>query len=70
MGIYIIPHKLVDCFIDEYDSLSSQFQKEISTTEFFQKTLEKLNYFVKPGKYIWTEVDTINDLLYAKNSFF
>ena len=69
MGIYIIPNKLIDCFINEYHALSFQLQQEISTTEFFQKTLGKLNYFVKPGKYIWTEVDTIDDLLYAKKIF-
>ena len=70
MGLYIIPRKLIDSFLNEYYALSIQLQKEISTTEFFQKTLGKLNYFVKPGKYIWTEVDTIDDLFYAKNIYF
>ena len=70
MGIYIIPNELINSFINEYHALSTSLQQEISTTEFFQRTLGSLNYFVKPGKYVWTEVDTIDDLIYAKNSFF
>ncbi len=70
MGLYLIPQKLIKLFINEYQILTNQLQNKISTTEFFQKTLSKLNYYVKPGKYIWTEVDTIDDLKYARKIFF
>ena len=70
MVLYAIPNKLIDSFIYEYQVLHKEVKNKISTTEFFQKTIGKLNYYVKPGKYNWTEVDTIDDLSYAKKYFF
>ena len=69
MGIYCIPNNLLDTFICKFNLLSDQLKKSISTTEFFQKTIGDINYFVMPDKYIWTEVDTITDLIYAKTYF-
>ena len=69
MGIYIIPNKLVKSFIVLFKSLPIELQKNISTTEFFQKTNNKIKYFVIPDNYNWTEVDTIDDLLFAKDNF-
>lgn len=69
MGIYYIPKELIKNFISKFKNLPKEIQNKISTTEFFQKTINDLNYYVIPDKYIWTEIDTINDLFYAKKIF-
>ena len=69
MGIYIIPNKVAKSFVSFFKSLPLELQKKISTTEFFQKTNNQLQYFVIPDRYNWTEVDTIEDLLFAKENF-
>jgi len=69
MGIYSIPKLIINNFISKFKNLPNKTQNKISTTEFFQKTIKELNYYVIPDKYIWTEIDTIDDLLYAKKIF-
>ena len=69
MGIYCIPKERINKFISKFKYLPNETQNKISTTEFFQKTINDLNYYVIPDKYIWTEIDTIDDLLYAKKIF-
>ena len=69
MGIYYIPKNIINNFIFKFKKLPNETQNKISTTEFFQKTIKDLNYYVIPDKYIWTEIDTIDDLFYAKKLF-
>ena len=69
MGIYIIPNKFIYNFVKSFKLLPLELQSKISTTEFYQKTNKQINYFVMPDKYNWTEVDTLNDLSYARENF-
>ncbi len=69
MGIYIIPNKLIYNFVRSFKLLPLELQNKISTTEFYQKTSKEINYFVMPDKYNWTEVDTLDDLSYAREKF-
>lgn len=69
MGMYIIPNKLINTFISNFKLLSLKLQNKISTTEFFQKTNNQIKYYVIPDKFNWTEVDTIKDLLFARENF-
>ena len=69
MGIYIIPNKFIYNFVKSFKLLPLELQSKISTTEFYQKTNKQIKYFVMPDKYNWTEVDTINDLSYARENF-
>ena len=70
MGTYILPNFLIKNFLNSYNSLSFVDQNNISTTDFFDKSIGENDYFVMPNKYTWTEVDTLEDLAYAKSIFF
>ena len=69
MGIYIIPNRLIKEFINSFYLFEIGIQNEISTTEFFNKTIDINNYYVLPNDYKWTEIDNLNDLLYARKLF-
>ena len=69
MGTYILPKILIKNFLDSYNSLSFDDQDNISTTNFFDKSIGENDYFVMPNKYTWTDVDTLEDLAYAKSIF-
>ena len=69
MGIYVIPHYLIRNFISEFNLISPYIQNKISTTEFFQISNGKLKYYVLQVNNSWTEVDTVKDLIYAKENF-
>ena len=69
MGIYFLPQHFIKKYIDSYESMPINIRDKISTTEFFQKTKNINTFYVMPGKYSWTEVDTLDDLLYAKKNF-
>ena len=69
MGIYFLPQHFIKKYINSYESMPINIRDKISTTEFFQKTKNINTFYVMPGKYSWTEVDTLDDLLYAKKNF-
>ena len=70
MGIYVLPYDSISGYIASYKSLTESIKNKISTTEFFEKTKLINNFFVMPNNYDWTEVDTLDDLLYAEKLFF
>lgn len=70
MGIYVVPNRFIKKFINSYYSFEITIQEKISTTEFFEKTIDINNYHVLPGNYKWTEIDNLSDLLYARKLFF
>ena len=70
MGIYVVPFRFIKKFINSYYSFEINIQEKISTTEFFDKTIDINNYHVLPGNYKWTEIDNLSDLLYARKLFF
>ncbi len=69
MGIYIIPQNLISNFLNSYRNFPNKIREKMSTTEFFNKTKKTINYLVMPDSYQWTEVDTLEDLNYAKKMF-
>ena len=69
MGIYFLPKRLIRRYLDSYNSLSEEIKNQISTTEFFEKTILINNFYVMPKTFNWTEVDTIEDLSYAQEIF-
>ena len=65
-----MPYDSISGYIASYKSLTDSIKNKISTTEFFEKTKLINNFFVMPNNYEWTEVDTLDDLLYAEKLFF
>lgn len=69
MGIYILPNSIIRKYIDSYKSLKEDTRNKISTTTFFENTNSINKVYVMPGIFSWTEVDTPEDLFYAKKTF-
>lgn len=69
MGTYIIPKSKLEKFTELCDLYNIKSSNQISTTEFLNSTLSRFNYFVMPGRFKWSEIDTKEDLFFAKKLF-
>lgn len=69
MGIYIIPNNQLIQFSELCNLYNIKSNNQISTTEFINSTIKIFNYFIMPGRYKWSEIDTKEDLFFAKKLF-